>query len=277
MRIHISFWAFLFSFLLVYTTNTSAQFYDHPYQVLDSFNLSFIYTISWKEDTNNPERIRTEKMILMVGNEISKFMSRNFYEHHIIGREAERAGRLQEFFDRNERQKYRSRFSYQILKNYPKGSYTYYNKVLPDFLQYTEPFQVFQWELLDETDSIGVYLAQKARCNYGGREWIAWYASGVPINDGPYKFRGLPGLIIKIYDIKKHYVFELDEIERYEKYFDIEFEDMEWMTTSRENYLKAERNFRNDIINRAKEAGASIESQQTAARNMMKKNNPIEF
>ncbi|MFA5514377.1 MAG: GLPGLI family protein [Sphaerochaetaceae bacterium] len=255
----------------------SAQFYDYPYQVLDSFNLSITYSIAWKEDTNNLERVRSEKMILMVGKEVSKFMSKNFYEYSNMGREAERAGLLQEFFDRNERQNYRTRFSYQILKNYPKGSYTYYNKVLPDFFQYAEPLQVFQWELLDETDSIGNYPVQKAHCTYGGREWVAWYTSSVPINDGPYKFRGLPGLIIKIHDEKEHYVFILDVIERYDKYFDIEFEDMGWVTTTRENYLMAEQNFRLDIISRAKEAGATAVSMQRAYRSMLKKNNPIEF
>jgi len=178
--------------LILLGSNLKAQYFDYPYQVLDSFNLKITYNIEWKEDTNNLERIRSEKMILMVGNEISKFMSKNFYEYKVIGREAEREGRLQEFRDRNEYQNYRTRFSYQILKNYPKGSYSYYNKVLPDFMQYTEPFEVFQWELLDKTDSIGGYSAQKARCNYGGREWIAWYTSNIPINDGPYKFRGLP-------------------------------------------------------------------------------------
>ena len=267
----------LISFFHSSSKSLFAQFYDHPYQVLDSFNLSITYSIAWKVDTNNLERIRSEKMILMVGKEVSKFMSKNFYEYSNMGREAERAGLLQEFFDKNERQNYRTRFSYQILKNYPNGSYTYYNKVLPDFLQYTEPFQVFQWELLDETDSIGNYPVQKAHCTYGGREWVAWYTSSVPISDGPYKFRGLPGLIIKMYDEKEHYVFELDVIERYDKYFDIEFEDMGWVTTTRENYLMAEQNFRLDIINRAKEAGANAVSMQRAYRNMMKKNNPIEL
>lgn len=267
----------LISFFHSSSKSLFAQFYDHPYQVLDSFNLSITYSIAWKVDTNNLERIRSEKMILMVGKEVSKFMSKNFYEYSNLGREAERAGLLQEFFDKNERQNYRTRFSYQILKNYPKGSYTYYNKVLPDFLQYTEPFQVFQWELLDETDSIGNYPVQKAHCTYGGREWVAWYTSSVPISDGPYKFRGLPGLIIKMYDEKEHYVFELSTIERHDKYFDIEYEDMGWIATTRENYLKAEQNFRLDIINRAKEAGANMVSQQRAYRNMLKKNNPIEL
>lgn len=267
----------ILSFFHISSKTLIAQFFDFPYQVLDSFNLKITYSIAWKEDTNNLERIRSEKMILMVGNKISKFMSKNFYEYKIIGREAESEGRLQEFRDRNEYQNYRTRFSYQILKNYPLGSYSYFNKVLPDFMQYTEPFKVFQWDLLDKTDSIGGYSVQKARCTYGGREWIAWYASSIPINDGPYKFRGLPGLIIKISDKNEHYVFELDGIERYDKYYEIELEEREWIKTTRENFLKAEQNFRYDIMSRAKEAGANAVSQQRAYRNMLKNNNPIEF
>ncbi len=45
---------------------------------------------------------------------------------------------------------------------------------------------------------------------------MAWYTTEIPINDGPYKFFGLPGLIIKLYDEKEHYVFEMTKLERYE-------------------------------------------------------------
>lgn len=38
-----------------------------------------------------------------------------------------------------------------------------------------------------------------------GRKWTAWFSLDIPISDGPYKFRGLPGLIIFLYeDNNKH-------------------------------------------------------------------------
>lgn len=65
------------------------------------------------------------------------------------------------------------------------------------------------WKISNDTDKIGNYLVQKAEVNYGGRNWTAWFSAEIPINEGPYVFHELPGLIISIYDEKKEYVFML--------------------------------------------------------------------
>ena len=59
------------------------------------------------------------------------------------------------------------------------------------------------WKILPETIVITNLNCQKAEVEYGGRQWIAWFTSEIPISDGPYKFRGLPGLIIEVFDDKK--------------------------------------------------------------------------
>ena len=38
-----------------------------------------------------------------------------------------------------------------------------------------------------------------------GRTYTAWYAHDIPIGDGPWKFHGLPGLILKVNDKAKDY------------------------------------------------------------------------
>jgi len=261
----------------IFSLQAYTQFFDHPFKVLDTAAIKISYRLTWKEDSSNLERVRKENMILLVGKDISKFMSENFYDMVRFGRQAERAGQLRQFFDNNEAQKYLSRYTYALYKNFPEGSYTYHDKVIPDFLEYTENFSVFNWALLDETKTIGNYKAQRAYCYYGGRNWTAWYTTEIPINDGPYKFYGLPGLIIKLYDKEEHYVFEMTKLERYKNGVNIEYEDRGWMQTTRADFLKAYRNLQRDIINRAKEAGANVESQQRAYRNMLKINNPIEL
>lgn len=40
-------------------------------------------------------------------------------------------------------------------------------------------------------------------------EWTAWFTTELPISDGPYKFHGLPGLILKIYDKTNTYSFDI--------------------------------------------------------------------
>ena len=148
---------------------------------------------------------------------------------------------------------------------------------MPGFFKYDEPFDVINWKLSNQVDTIGAYVAHCAFADYGGRHWVAWYTTDIPLNDGPYKFRGLPGLIIRLYDDQKHYSFDMVKMERFDESTPIELPDRGWVHTTRSNFLRAEENFRLDIIGRAKSAGASSETQQAAVRNMMKKNNPIEF
>ena len=63
--------------------------------------------------------------------------------------------------------------------------------------------------------SIKNYVCNKATVKLEGREYTAWYTSEIPISDGPYKFWGLPGLILKIADTQNHYEFLLESFEKY--------------------------------------------------------------
>lgn len=65
------------------------------------------------------------------------------------------------------------------------------------------------WILLDDTLTISGYPCQKAILSYGNREWTAWFTYEIPISDGPYRFSGLPGLIIKMQDKTNSWKFEL--------------------------------------------------------------------
>jgi len=267
----------LFFIIQLLPIQVFAQFFDHPSTVLDSANLSITYALAWKQDTNHLEKVRQEDMILLLGKKTSLFMSKNLQQFILSGRKAEREGRLNDFFSGGEINNFRTRYSYTIFKNYPVGRITYTDKVIPSFLQYDEDMDVFEWQLTNLVDTIGDYLAHCAYTEYGGRQWVAWYTTDIPLNDGPYKFRGLPGLIIRLYDKQNHYTFDMIKMERTDEAILIEYMDMGWVQTSRNDFLKAQENFKLDIINRAKEAGANSKSQQTALRNMIRKNNPIEF
>ena len=65
------------------------------------------------------------------------------------------------------------------------------------------------WKLHNETKEKGGYLLQKATTNFSGRNWVAWFTKEIAISEGPYKFRGLPGLIFEIYDTKDNFSFSL--------------------------------------------------------------------
>lgn len=59
---------------------------------------------------------------------------------------------------------------------------------------------VLDWEILADTATILNYHCMKAVTQFRGRRYYAWFTIDIPINDGPSKFHGLPGMIMKIED-----------------------------------------------------------------------------
>ena len=53
------------------------------------------------------------------------------------------------------------------------------------------------WETGDSTKNILGYECIQAQTDYHGRHWTVWFTPEIPVHDGPWKFRGLPGLILE--------------------------------------------------------------------------------
>jgi len=76
------------------------------------------------------------------------------------------------------------------------------------------------WEISSDKKKIGIYNSQKAVTTYGNREWTVWFSNDIPINDGPYIFSNLPGLIISITDSSGDYKFDLVQVKKSSNLFD---------------------------------------------------------
>lgn len=57
-------------------------------------------------------------------------------------------------------------------------------------------------------------LLHNAELDFGGRKWSAWYSTDYPFSEGPYKFRGLPGLIFEISDSENIFNIQLIKIKK---------------------------------------------------------------
>lgn len=88
-----------------------------------------------------------------------------------------------------------------------------YNKLI----KYEENKPDFAWKILDQEKDILNHRCFAATSEYAGRQWRAWFTPEIPINLGPWKFSGLPGLILMVYDTRQHYVFECLEIHKDQK------------------------------------------------------------
>lgn len=109
-----------------------------------------------------------------------------------------------------------------VEKSYPDFKIDFFNNL--DMNKYkVSDNRAMNWKILPEKEKIGEFNAQKASLYFAGRIWTAWFVSDIPIQDGPYKFHGLPGLIIKIEDKTKSHSFVLKEIKKSNS-------DQEWVS-----------------------------------------------
>ncbi len=76
-------------------------------------------------------------------------------------------------------------------------------------LFYEDDIGKLPWQLENVTDTILGYTCQKARLQFRGRDYTAWFTADIPISDGPWKFMGLPGLILKVEDSRQLFSFTL--------------------------------------------------------------------
>lgn len=139
-----------------------------------------------------------------------------------------------------------------IAKDNQSATLQEYNKWVDDQGYYTEPFEELQWEIGDSTKTILGYECIKAEADYHGRHWTAWFTPEIPVSDGPWKLRGLPGLILAAYSTDL-FMFKATEVNSTDRevpsiystdtYSKIDrkkaFANQEHYNNNREAYLKA--------------------------------------
>lgn len=78
--------------------------------------------------------------------------------------------------------------------------------------QVQEYYPNYHWNIMKEEKMIGDILCQKAEGYYRGTRFEAWYAKEIAISSGPWKFHGLPGLIVEVQSENKKYKYVLTSI-----------------------------------------------------------------
>lgn len=150
-----------------------------------------------------------------------------------------------------------------------------------ELFYYEQKKDDMRWDIHPDTTMIQELVCQKATIDWGGRNWTAWFAIDLPISDGPYKFCGLPGLIMSISDDNRYFAFDVVVIQKAKQKvlpFDKIRSDIRLIKTTETNFYKERKKLRDNMVEYAILNGdRPNEEQKRAIREMAgKDNNHIE-
>lgn len=182
--------------------------------IIDAQYQRFVYEYKFAIDSTAKDKTETELMNLDIAPKGSKFYSKDYQEldslmNAYIQKQVKSGIKDISLSGMG----YKGEMRYFVEKNYPDYVLSYFNSLLSD--EYlVQDARKQEWKILSDKEKIGNFNAQKAVCDFAGRKWTAWFTTDIPIQDGPYKFHGLPGLIIKLEDNTHSHIFELKGVKK---------------------------------------------------------------
>ncbi|HFK5510902.1 TPA: GLPGLI family protein [Elizabethkingia anophelis] len=165
----------------------------------------FIYEYTFKMDSLNKSKVDKELMFLDVNKDKSEFYSyKKFARDSVwtVSKSKLGSGKTIDFTN------YSSKVDFSVAKDYKQNKTVLYYLIGSDAYA-MDDFNSISWKIKSETSTILDFKVQLAEVSLGGRKWKAWFCPDIPIQDGPYRFKGLPGLILKVEDVNKDHSFML--------------------------------------------------------------------
>ncbi|WP_312824021.1 GLPGLI family protein [Epilithonimonas sp.] len=178
-----------------------------------------MYEYKFVSNIEKKDSMDTELMYLDIKKDGSKFYSRKKFVSDSI-REAYVQKQLSmgssniNYTDNNP-----SKVPFSVVKQYPDFKINLHTSMGQNRFDVSD-FKKMDWKILPDKKTIDKFEVQKASLDFGGRIWTAWFSQDFPFQDGPYKFHGLPGLILEMEDSTSTHVFKFagskkfDEVEK---------------------------------------------------------------
>lgn len=134
-----------------------------------------------------------------------------------------------------------------VFTNLNDKSLTIYDKWADELGYYKEPIDEIKWNINNEkvTNILG-YQCILAESDYHGRHWKVWFSPEIPVNFGPWKLRGLPGLILRA-EGDKDFVFNATGMENTNRQISQMFLSNEYSKIDRKEALSSEEKFQNNL------------------------------
>ncbi len=191
-------------------------------KILTPLSILFIIISSWSQNNKTCGEVyytHTIKISKIVANDfVMKFDNKQSYSEEV---NIKTSGNSQEI-EGSERGTTRV---YVIGRKNKSPNFFYNNKTefYFNYLSFDETLLVkedkfeWNWALHSEIKKIGKFTCQKATIDFRGRSYTAWFTNEIPVPFGPWKFQGLSGLILEVYDTDKAFHITSSKIQIGEK------------------------------------------------------------
>lgn len=250
---------------------------------IDELVLRVQYELKMVEDSTKTDRQpNSETMMLEIGRKCSQFYSYTSYLRDST-LTADYANKVSQDVLMEHAKAYgNGRVTYRIYKNYPTGKVTTLDRLATSNFRCEEKNEKPVWTLLPDTATVLAYQCRKAVCHFRGRSYTAWFTLEIPVNEGPWKLCGLPGLIIKAEDDRGHYSFECTGVEQSHAPASILFNGKGFESISRKDLNKVYERYAKDpigfIASTAPHVKVTIKDEQgNEVKKMEHPYNPIEL
>ncbi|HLS11710.1 MAG TPA: GLPGLI family protein [Flavobacteriaceae bacterium] len=174
------------------------------------------YEVTYSIDSLNLNQKTEETVYLFSGKSYGVFLNHNEANKEAIEAALDKmrsSGRM-DYVKAGWRE---TNFRKNIYKDFSENKVAIWMEIMDQPFRVKNPIMPLKWEMQEDSKEFMNYTVHKATTIYAGRDYEAWFTLEIPINDGPYIFYGLPGLIVELYDTENHYHFKLKSIEKLEE------------------------------------------------------------
>lgn len=222
-----------------------------------------------KKITPNAEPV-VEKMYLDVDGSKSLFISEGTYLEFVADLKEEESGTIE------------SKIPWLLSREL--GDIDLYEMINSlEAYKVKQPLNLIKWTISNEIEEYHSMKVQKAIGELSGRTWTVWFTIEIPLIEGPYKFKNLPGFVVKANDADQDYVFEFIESKKVNNYW-FELSELDFFKEVTDKQLRRLKNLNanKSYMQIIQETGGKLMNDSKEPSDFMTKKfgkepNPIEF
>lgn len=133
-----------------------------------------------------------------------------------------------------------------VFNDFASGNITVYGKFGDLEATYSEPCDEMQWHITDSIATVLDCYCVLAETDYHGRRWRAWFSPEIPVGAGPWKFHGLPGLILRAETGDGRFLFEAVGMEQTQRVMSPIYSPEKYTTVDRRRALADNEHYLNN-------------------------------